>query len=297
MIEVDKERFLNVFGQIFEGYRQRAGIFADHHADVVGPQRVYFPKGVMRGSADHLYWLTLVALSDKRTNSRVLYRNFARMFGRNPTLFIRGRYPNIAQMTRLFRRYQIALPVMEIAFFIERKKHLDVFFGGDPFKLYEEVRTINELMKKLRKIAREHGIKNLFPGAKAKIFSLLAMFLTEFVELEFEDTVPVDTWVQSISASTQVVRGDGHIGNQALERQLRPLLSQARRLHQETEGISNATWILGKYGCTHCHRLAMEGKCPIYNECKGPFRRALHPRSQKHLGVIRMPLDFKNKYK
>lgn len=296
MVEINRLLFLKVFGLIFEEYKRGGGMFADHSAAAVGPQRIYQPKCVERGSRDHLYWLALVAFSDKRTNSTVLYRNFARMFERNKTLFERGRYPSLRRMTELFRKYQIALPVMEIAFFIERKRHLDELFDGDPLRLYVGSKDSVSLMKNLRHIARQNGIQNIFPGAKAKIFSLLAMFLREFQELDFSDVVPVDVWVQSIAASTGVLVGSGHIVSQTLERRLRPLLAEAFVAHRSVEGAANATWIVGKFGCTHCHRLSMKDRCPVYELCQGPFERMRNPISGKHYGAVMVPPRFKPKY-
>jgi len=292
MIQIDKKRLKEIFRLIFNAYANKTGIFATLRAENLGPQNVFRPQGVTIGDKDHLYWLTLVALSDKRTNSPILYRNFARMFHRNKSLFKRGVYPSLARMTNLFRAYKIALPVMEIAFFLQRKRHLDELFGGDPLKIYEGVSDIDELMKKLMAIAKKRGIRNLFPGAKRKIFSLLAMFLSEFTELEFADIVPIDVWVQSICTSSGVLIGSGQIDINVLEKMLRPLMTELFQEFRSIKGAPNATWIQGKMLCTNCARLDMSIACPIYHLCKGPFSRMRHPVSDKHYGRIQMPPQF-----
>lgn len=170
MVKIDEEVFSIVFGLIFQSYSLKTGIFKRHSARDVGPQYRFCPSSVNRGDADHLYWLTLVAFSDKRTDSVFLYRNFSRMFSRNPRLFLRGQYPSLRRMSDLFQRYKIALPAKEISFFIERKRHLDDLFEGDPLKIYEGSKDIASLMKNLKDLAKKSGIKNLFPGAKEKIF-------------------------------------------------------------------------------------------------------------------------------
>ncbi len=296
MIEIDKALFLKIFGLIFEAYQDNAGVFAQHPADVVGPQNIFRPKKVEKGSKDHLYWLALVAFSDRRTNSTQLYKNFAKMFDHNPSLFKRGRYPSLRRMTRLFRAYKIALPVKEIAFFLERKRHLDELFEGDPLKIYEGSENIVSLMKNFKLVAKRGGVKNLFPGAKEKIFCLLAMFLREFVDLAFADVIPVDVWVQSICASTEILTGEGHIKFTALEQRLRPLITEVFLSHRTTEGAANATWILGKFCCTNCSRIDTSSTCPVYDLCKGPFERMRHPVSDKHFGAIKLPLKHKPKY-
>jgi len=296
MIEVKKTVFLRVFHLIFEAYLNSAGIFAQHTAKSVGPQNIFRPRVVAPGSKDHIYWLALVAFSDRRTNSTVLYRNFAKMFNRNPTLFRRGVYPSLRRMTQLFRAYRIALPIKEISFFIERKRHLDEIFEGDPLKIYEDTVDVVSLMKKLKNVAKKNGIKNLFPGSKEKIFCLLAMFLREFVDLRFADVVPIDVWVQAISASTEVLTGEGFITSSPLERILRPSMTEIFEAYRSVEGAANATWILGKFGCTHCGRIDMSGSCPVYNLCKGPFERMRHPASGKHFGAIQLPPKYKPKY-
>lgn len=296
MITINEMRFLEVFGLIFEAHQQNTGIFARHTARAVGPQHIFRPKAVASGSKDHLYWLALVAFSDRRTNSTTLYRNFAHMFDRNPTLFRRGKYPSLRRMTKLFRAYRIAVPVGEISRFIERKRHLDELFEGDPLKIYEGSEDIASLMKKMRKIARENGIKILFPGAKEKISSLLAMFLREFVDLKFDDVVPIDVWVQAIAASTGSLVGEGFIKSSPLEKLLRLPMTRLFKKHRGVDGAANATWILGKFGCTNCSRTDMSKLCPIYHLCKGPFVRMRHPGSGKHFGAIEMPPKHKSKY-
>lgn len=297
MIKIRKKRLLEIFRLIFEAYQNRTGIFATHHAKSAGPQIKYRPANVQEGDANHLYWLALVAFSDRRTNSEWLYKNFARMFGDHPELFIRREYPTVERMGQLFRQYTIALPQGEIDFFLTRKRHLDECFDGNPLAIYENVRNVDELLKKLRSTARTHGIKNIFPGAKEKIFCLLAMFLREFVALDFDDVIPVDVWVQAIAVSTENLRGKGQIKFSTLERMLRPLVTQAFKPFLRVEGAANATWILGKHGCTLCAGRDMCRTCPIYQHCRGPFTRKRHPLSNKHLGVIFLPPDFKPKFK
>lgn len=296
MTKVNKTLFLRVFGLIFEAHRKSSGIFAERSAKTVGPQNIFRPKTVAEGSGNHLYWLALVAFSDRRTNSTLLYKNFAKMFDRNPTLFRRGQYPSLRRMTKLFRAYKIALPVKEICFFIERKRHLDECFSGDPLKIYEGIEDVASLMKKLKSVAKRNGIKNLFPGAKEKIFCLLAMFLREFVDLKFADVVPVDVWVQSICASTGILEGTGHVKFETLGHHLRPLMTEVFLIYRSIEGAANATWILGKFGCTHCCRINMSSLCPVYHLCKGPFERMRHPVSNKHFGAIQLPPTHRPKH-
>lgn len=295
-VSVDTTKFKEIFRKIFRAYLENAGVFKELRAENFGPQNVFRPKGVEAGSAQHLYWLALVALSDKRTNSTFLYKCFAKMFTQNKCLFKRGHYLSHARMEKLFRAYTIALPVKEIAFFLERKKHLDELFDGDPFKIFEGVSSINELIAKLRAIGKKHGIKNVFPGAKQKIFSLLAMFLSEFRAFEFNDVVPIDTWVQAIAVMTQVVHGEGRIKDNVLEHTLRPAMSELYNEFRHLLGTSNATWILGKVCCTHCWRKDMTSSCPIYSQCSGPFWRHRHEVSGRHYGQFKIPPDSRGKW-
>lgn len=295
MIRVNELQFDNVFEAIFAWYKENRGIFALYPAKVFGPQHVSFPKKVEEGSKEHLYWLALIALSDKRTSSTFLYRNFANMYDRNPRLFRREARPTLRRMRQLFRTYEIALPHKEVEFFLTRKHHLDEFFGGDPFEIYEGVKGTAELLKKLRKVGKEHGVSNVFPGSKGKIFCLLAMFLREFKDLSFENIVPVDSWVQAISTSTGVLEGRGNIKAQQLEKLLSPLMKEVFRKYEGVKGAANATWILGKFGCKTCKHIDTKGLCPVYDICKGPFKRARHHSSNKHLGVIQLPPVFMQK--
>ncbi len=297
MITINKLRFRKIFRLIFRAYKEKTGIFSSLNAENSGPQKLYIPLGLKPGDEKHIYWLALVAMSDRRTNSRVLYRNFALMFSENPHLFTVGFSPSIDEMTKLFRQYQTALPLGEIGFFIKRKDHLDRFFNGDPRKIYEGVSNIDELIHKLKKIARKHAVKNLFPGAKVKIFSLLAMFLSELSDFDFADIVPIDVWVQAIVSSTSILKGKGQIKVSSLEKELRPLMSRLHKEFRKDISSVNATWILGRYGCNRCVGSNMSNICPIYTQCKGPFTRHRHEVSGKHLGVITVPSAFKAKFK
>lgn len=222
----------------------------------------------------------------------MLYRNFARMFNRNKKLFIQGYYPSHRKMERLFRTYKIAVPVGDIALFLEKKRHLDELFNGDPFAIYNGVSNIDDLLIKARRIAKSRGIDLPFPGAKEKIFTLLAMFLSELTDLQFDDLIPIDVWVQSIAAATGVLKGEGIIKFRVLERLLRPNMRKLFSEFKDVPGAANATWILGKSMCTHCAGRDMKDVCLIYDMCKGPFRRHRTPESDKHSGYIEVPSDF-----
>ncbi len=296
MIKVNEKSFFKIFGLIFKAYQGKKGIFGKNDKKVIIPQNTFWPRTIIKGSKDHLYWLALVAFSDKRTDSVWLYMNFAKMFERNPSLFERGYYPSLGRMAELFKTYGIALPTKEIAFFIERKHHLDEFFQGDPVKIYEGSPNVESLIKNLKNIGKQNEIKNLFPGAKEKIFCLLAMFLREYVDLKFEDIVPIDAWVQAISASTGVLEGKGYIKFSNLGKLLRPLMAKAFLKHRSIYLAENATWILGKTGCTHCSWEDMSKLCPVYNLCKGPFKSTRHAVSGKHLAVIQLPLKHLPKF-
>lgn len=217
------------------------------------------------------------------------------MYDDDQTLFVQGAQPSLEKATELFRAYQIALPVKEIRLFLERKRHLDVFFDGDPLKIYVGVDNVSDLMQKLSDLGKAQGIKVMFPGAAEKIFSLLAMFINELVQIEFKDLVPIDVWVQSISASTGVLKGKGKIGTRVLNRQLRPLIAKSFSSHMENEGVSNAAWILGKFGCTHCGHKDMSQTCPVYHLCKGPFDRAYHHETHRPIDAIQLPLKLKGR--
>lgn len=292
LITIDENRFEEIFTLVFNAYANKTGIFAKHQAETLGPQFLYRPTRVEVGSKQHLYWLALVAFSDRRTNSSTLYRNFAKLFSRNRRLFEVGFYPTIRRTTRLFRKYKIALPVGEISWFIERKRHLDEFFDGDPIKIYENVSDVEELMMKLKRIARERDVRIPFPGAKMKIFSLLAMFLSELTTLQFKDVVPIDVWVQSICTSTGVIGGNGKIQVNKLEHKLRPLMTKLFSRFRHIKGAMNATWIHGKSLCTHCDRLNLHTACPVFHLCNGPFSRMRNPATGKHNGYIQVPPDF-----
>lgn len=296
MITINKSRFRKIFKLIFTAYKNKTGIFSTLTAENSGPQKLYIPDNVTPGDDRHIYWLALVAMSDRRTNSKFLYMNFALMFSENPQLFIVGYSPSVDEMTQLFRQYQIALPVGEISFFIQRKNHLDHIFNGNPKNIYKGVSNIDELIYELRRISKIHGIKNLFPGAKGKIFSLLAMFLSELSEFDFADIIPIDVWVQAIVSSTGILKGKGVVKVSDLEEKLRPLMSKIHKEFRTDIGSVNATWILGRYQCNRCVGSNTSTTCPIYKYCKGPFSRHRHEVSLKHLGVIAVPSAFKPKF-
>ncbi len=297
MITVDKRRFGVIFRRIFEAYLTRSHGFALYNAENSAPQVINKPRSVNLGDPRHLYWFTLVGMSDTRTTSATLYPRFAEMFDRNQSLFRVGYIPTEKRMSELFRKYKIALPEKQIKFFIERKKHLDLIFGGDPMAIYSGVKTIDELMLKLEATKKIHGIKNIFPGAKRKVFTLLAMFLSEFADFNFEEVVPVDVWVQSISNSTNALSGKGVIDINHLEQLIRPILVQVFNRFRHHEGAASATWILGNKFCSNCHRTDVSAHCPVFTLCEGPSLRMKHPESEKHYGRVERPFNPRGKFK
>ncbi|MCF7843972.1 hypothetical protein K9M47_03700 [Candidatus Gracilibacteria bacterium] len=297
MININRRRFGIIFRSIFNAYLLRSHGFALYNAENSAPQVINKPKCVEIGDQRHLYWFTLVGMSDTRTTSSTLYPRFAEMFDRNPTLFKIGYIPTEKRVTELFRKYRIALPVKQIKFFIERKRHLDLIFNGNPLEIYSDVKTIDELMLKLNHLKKKNGIKNIFPGAKRKVFTLLAMFLSEFAEFDFEEVVPVDVWVQSIANSTHALSGEGVIDINKLEQMIRPVLVKVFKNFKHHHGAASATWILGNKFCSNCHRTDVSNNCPVFKLCDGPSLRMRHPESDKHYGRIERPFNPRGKFR
>jgi hypothetical protein len=108
--------------------------------------------------------------------------------------------------------------------------------------------------------------------------------------------VPIDVWVQAISASTGILMNEGFIKSSPLERLLRLPMTEIFEKYRNIDGAANATWILGKFGCTHCGRIDMSNLCPVYHLCGGPFERMRHSLSNKHFGAIQLPPKYKPKY-
>jgi hypothetical protein len=152
-------------------------------------------------------------------------------------------------------------------------------------------------MKKLEVVRIRHGIKNIFPGAKSKVFTLLAMFLSEFVSLDFQEIVPVDVWVQSISNSTHALKGTGTIAIVPLEELLRPHVVEVFNQFRNHRGTANATWILGNKFCSNCHRTDTSKNCPVFKLCDGPSLRMRNKISGKHYGRVERPFTPRGKFK
>ena len=290
MIIIDIKRFREIFNTIFSSYVFSKFLYSGLRAENVGPQFRFWPSQVIPGTKEHLYFLTLVAMSDRRTNSEYLYYCFAKMFSKNPTLFRIGFYPTKKRMVELFRRYQIALPQKEIDMFLERKRHFDEIFSGDPLLIYKDTSTVEELIQKLEHIRKKRDLRMIFPGAKKKIFSLLAMYLSELVkDFNFSDVIPIDTWVMSICSQTGCLKGKGIINFDSLGEIIRPQMLSVFNDFRNYQGAANATWILGRTLCKQCSHMNVSSLCPIFNECKGPSSRMRHPESNKHYGRIQLP--------
>ncbi len=283
-----------IFSKIFVAYRDGTHLFSnpEFRASKIAPQKIFIPSGVEVGSHKHLYWLSLVAMSDRRTTSRHLYQRFAKLFSRNRKLFEIGYVPSLKRLEYLFRKYQIALPEKEIERFQRRKIHLDTYFEGNPLKIYEGFQTIEQILKNIDRIEKQSKIKIILPGAKAKILTLLAMFFYELgFHPDFQDLVPVDSWVQVISVSTGALTGEGKIRFTPLEKMIRPEMARVSNLFREIEGVQNATWILGNNLCANCARKCMRDVCPIFEECFGPFFRD-RTELKNHSGSIVLPPPY-----
>ena len=299
MTAVNKQCFNGTFGTIFQAYQNKTHLFALHRAENTAPQIINIPRSISHGSVEHIYWYALVGMSDTRTTSATLYPRFARMFSDNPSLFQVGTFPKPSELLLLFKKYQIALPRKQIKLFIERKHHLDVIFGGDPLAIYEGIQTIDELIARNTVLAREYGVRrnNLFPGAKRKVFTLLAMFLSEIVPgFTFKELVPIDVWVQSITNSIGALSGFDLINIIDLEQSIRPHMVRVFEPFKGEFGVASATWILGNKGCSNCHRIDMSALCPVYDNCRGPYLRMRHPGSNKLYGKVQMFPTFRQKF-
>lgn len=293
MITFDERRFAHVFRKVFRAFEAQTHLFAVLSYKTVGPQHLNCPKKITVGSREFMYWLTLTAWCDKRTNSADLYAKMALLFSNHRQFFDVGYLPKEGYLANLFRRYGLGLMQSVPREFIERKRHLDSFFDGDPREIYRGTKTIEELMKKLQDLGRNSGVGNIFPGAKEKIFTLLAMFLSELSELDFGEVVPIDVWVQSISTSTGVLKGRGQIDHNEVERTLRPLMASLfNNKFRHVQGAANATYMLGVELCKTCRVRDHRATCPIYSDCNGPFKRTRHPESGKHYGRITIPPDY-----
>lgn len=289
-ITLDTKRLEIVFGTIFKAYGEQTHLFAfpENRAEQHAPQLINRPKHVSVGDERHLYWLALTAMSDSMTHSGLLYKNSARMFSRNPSLYEVGRIPTLRRTRELFKRYGIALPHKQAVFFRERKRHLDLLFAGNPLNIYRDVSTIEQLLPQLRALGRSTGVSNVFPGAKGKILTLLAMYLSEAAGLQFKDLVAADLWVQRLANTTDALVGDGVIMNERLERMLRPEISRIYHQSVPVSGLANATWLLGNRLCSKCHKEDVRALCPIYDLCNGPSR-SMRDKNNRQTGKVQRP--------
>jgi endonuclease III len=99
----------------FEAYKGKVGIHSIIKHAFDAPQNRFIPRGVKRGSPQHILWLFFTALTDRREISENVYRAAAKLYEENAWIYGPGIGGSQEKIDRYLERLVATAPSIEIA--------------------------------------------------------------------------------------------------------------------------------------------------------------------------------------
>lgn len=259
-----------IFENLFPAYFSHSQLFKYVHAgngDAI--QNNYIPEGVERGSLEHQIFLYFTNLMTYRNSSEVGFRQCVTLYEKYPFLFSEAilEIENEDVAEKLKESGNVH-PNENAKRWKGSGMALFGHYDGNPVAIFEDIRSIDELMKKKRR--KE---KNIFPGLGPKLASLLALFYEELnLVPHIEGAFPVDVHIQAQCIGTKVAIFSGDINSTDLAEILRRRISDiCYERNVSPLDLSHAMWFLGNKLCVACRRKkgTSELLCPIFKYCSG----------------------------
>lgn len=268
---VDPARGRAVLVPIVTAYLKRKKLYNRVHREDDAPQLVHLPTDIVRGSTEHARWLFFAAMSDRREQSKMVYRGHKKLWEDHADLLYNQPLPEsftANNVGNLLKPHRFGMWRVTSEHWVINSRILFDRFFGEPRFIYEG-KTINDIVKD-KKLVK-------LPGFNVKILSLLAMFYDEAGIIKApEDAFPIDLHIQRIALSTGIVTITKETTNVYLEEALRPLLVEiCRERKWSMVDAAHSLWFLGNKLCTRCPKSADPiVLCPAYDVCGGPFNSA-----------------------
>jgi hypothetical protein len=244
------------------------------------------PKGVERGSLDHLLFITFTTTIDYTRDANTLWLISIKTFEDQRTRYLYipselSRKP-LSQIIADMRVHGLSKKISQDAIAWRRVGiTLHEKWGGDPRKFLESCGWDNLVILKRLEIDThlENGIRKPdFPFLKGpKISSLWIRMLRDNIGItklkKFDEVpIPTDIHIARATLSIGVVRGkyQGNLSalfpiiRKAWFESVKGLLVDGRPMI--ALDLDEPLWHLSKYGCTF--RDKETGDCPVYNRCE-----------------------------
>lgn len=275
-----KKKAIKVLGMIAEAYTSETHLYKYCNAkNGDAPQHRHIPKGVGKGSREHLMYLFFANLLTYHSQSEQGFLQVKRVYEKQPEMF----HPSIV----LRERESVCRVLTEVGFIYPneggRRWHLSAealfrYYAGDPLKIFQQSKSIDGLLEKVK---HRKG-RNLFVGLGPKLFSLLALFYEELgVINHIRGAFPVDIHVQAECIGLHLVDiGKRIVSTTPIAEFLRPRIWEVcRREGMSALDLSHAMWFLGNRVCYPlCHKKPAQAEvlCPVWEHCDGRISTKLY---------------------
>lgn len=273
-VKINKKRAEEVLGSVYETYIEQRALYQHIQRESHAPQRVFIPADMERGCPRHQRWLYFSVLTDRRQSSEDVYESHVRFVKRFPDLYTEySATMHPKDIAQILASGKVGSPKESAKYWPRCARTLFDQFHGDPLLLFRG-RTIDEILGIKRRMRPDP-----LPGFGPKILSLLSLFYEELCLMQMpEDAFPVDVHVQRFAISTGILRSEGKVLNDTVEKALRPLICGIiRERGWSALELSHAIWLLGKHLCSGCYRSALpKHLCPSYESCGGSISTLLY---------------------
>ena len=272
---VDRSKVRECIDRTLKAYRERKGLYSFVHHLTNGPQHIYVPDGVEKGSPEHLRYFFFVTPTDHMQDSRTLYSNHLHLYADQPWLYSEKVLElGKGELAKTFQKYKIGLHNENARFWVNNAQTLQEF-GGDPVRIFKHCgSTVEGALAWREKYKKEHKRSPLL-GFEHKITSLYMLYLAEFGGLRFpKDAFAVDVHVIFQMLQVGAVVLHKRMDNTQVARVIRELICDecAYRPYEDKIDLANALWLRGNEGCNGCSKnKAAPILCSIYDMCQGRF--------------------------
>jgi hypothetical protein len=274
-LSVDRSKVRECIDRTLSAYRERKGLFSFVHHLTNGPQHIYVPDGMEKGSLEHFRYFFFVTPTDHMQDSRTLYSNHMSLYADQPWLYSEKVLElGKEKLAETFQKYKIGLHNENARFWVNNAQTLQEF-GGDPVRIFKHCGSTIEGVLAWREEYRKEHKRNPLLCFEHKIASLYMLYLAEFGGLRFpKDAFAVDVHVMFQMLQVGAVVLHERMGNTQVARVIRELICDecAYRPYEDKIDLANALWLRGNEGCSGCSKnKAAPILCSIYEMCQGRF--------------------------
>lgn len=235
------------------------------------PQHNHRPKGVVKGSPEHLLFLFLATLIIYRSVSDQGFKQAVLLYENEPWLFTKVILSKtLEDVTLAMKKIGFIHPWEAARNWHKTAETLFREYDGDPVQLLRSIKSIDDFLA-----LKKQATGKRFPGYGPKLFSLLILFYQELgihEAFRVQEAFPVDLHVQRIFLSLGLVSFnrewiDAVTLSEFIRKKISALCEQEKMHVVE---LSHALWFLGNRLCGNCQRISdIPLQCPLFKLCGG----------------------------